>query len=222
LRNDSVDRLIVNIGGIANVTWLPANAETSDVIAFDCGPGNVLLDSIARRYFGKPFDENGAIARSGKIDPDLLDKFLSQPYFKNLPPKSTGRELFSENFLDVLNQKIAAGKLLAEDALATLTELTTLTILQSFEFLHPKTREVEIIVSGGGAFNNYLLERMKANAASNASIHSSDVFDIPAKAKEAIAFAFFAHAFVEEIQIHLPKTTGASRRTTLGTLSRGK
>ncbi len=222
LRSDSVDRLIVNIGGIANVTWLPAKAETSDVIAFDCGPGNMLLDSIAQRYFGKPFDENGDIARSGKIDRMLLDEFLSHPYFKKLPPKSTGREMFSEKFLDSLEKNIAAGKLLAEDALATLTELTAVTILRSFEFLNPKTREVEIIVSGGGAFNNYLLERMKANAASNASISSSDAFGIPAKAKEAIAFAFFAHAFIEAIPIHLPSTTGASRRTTLGALSRGK
>jgi anhydro-N-acetylmuramic acid kinase len=222
LRSDSMDRLIVNIGGIANVTWLPANAQTSDVIAFDCGPGNMLLDSITQRYFGKPYDENGDIARSGKIDRDLLEEFLSNPYFKNPPPKSTGRELFSEQFLNDLNQKIASGQLLPEDALATLTELTALTILQSFEFLHPKTREVEIIVSGGGAFNNYLLERMNANAASNGGIHLSDAFGIPAKAKEALAFAFFAYAFVEGISIHLPLTTGASRQTTLGSLSRGK
>jgi anhydro-N-acetylmuramic acid kinase len=228
LRSDSTDRLIVNIGGIANVTWLPsmiahaAHADASDVIAFDSGPGNMLLDSITWRYFGKPFDENGDIARTGKIDRDLLDTFLSNPYFATPPPKSTGRELFSEHFLGDLNDKISTGKLLSQDALATLTELTAISILRSFEFLQPKTREVEIIVSGGGAFNNYLFERMKTNAPQHANIRSSDDFGIPAKAKEAIAFAFFAHAFVEAIPIHLPKTTGASRQTTLGSLSRGK
>ncbi len=222
LQSDSADRLIVNIGGIANVTWLPAHAESKDVIAFDCGPGNMLLDSFTRKYFGKSFDENGNIARSGKIDRNMLDEFLSNPYFKTPPPKSTGRELFSEHFLDGLNAKIADGKLLAHDALATLTELTAISIMRSFDFLNPKSSEVEIIVSGGGAFNNYLLERMKANASQHASISSSDAFGIPAKAKEAIAFAFFAQAFVEAIPIHLPKTTGASRQTTLGSLSRGK
>jgi anhydro-N-acetylmuramic acid kinase len=222
LRSDSTDRLIVNIGGIANVTWLRANAQANDVIAFDCGPGNMLLDYISQRYFGKPFDENGEIARTGKIDRAVLDEFLSNPYFKTPPPKSTGRELFSENFLDNLNKKIAAGKVFPQNALATLTELTALTITQSFDFLQPKTHDVEMIVSGGGAFNNYLLERMKANAQPYASISSSDTFGIPAKAKEAIAFAFFAHAFIEQIPIHLPNTTGASRRTSLGSLSRGK
>ena len=222
LQNDTTDRLIVNIGGIANVTWLPARAKDTDVIAFDCGPGNMLLDSIAQRYFGKPFDANGDIARSGKIDRDVLDEFLSNPYFKTLPPKSTGRELFSESFLGNLNRKIAAGKLFPQDTLASLTELTAITILRSFDFLKRKTQEAEIIVSGGGAFNTFLLERMNTNALPHTSIHSSDAFGIPPKAKEAIAFAFFAHAFVESIPIHLPSTTGASRRTTLGTLSKGK
>jgi anhydro-N-acetylmuramic acid kinase len=222
LRSDTIDRLIVNIGGIANITWLPARAKDIDVIAFDCGPGNMLLDFMTRRYFGKPFDENGDIARSGKIDRDLLEELLSNPYFKTPPPKSTGRELFSEKFLDSLNKEIAAGKLFAQDALATLTEFTAISILRSFDFLTRQTQEAEIIVSGGGAFNNYLVERMKMNALQHTSICLSDAFGIPAKAKEAIAFAFFAHAFVASIPIHLPSTTGASRRTTLGTLSRGK
>jgi anhydro-N-acetylmuramic acid kinase len=222
LRSNSTDRLIVNIGGIANVTWLPANATPMDVIAFDCGPGNMLLDSITHRYFGKSFDENGDMARSGKIDRELLDEFLSNPYFATPPPKSTGRELFSENFLGGVHEKIASGKFLPEDALATLTELTAISILRSFNFLKRKSQHAEIIVSGGGAFNHYLIERMNANALPDASIFSSDAFGIPAKAKEAIAFAFFAHAFVEAIPIHLPSTTGALRQTTLGSLSRGK
>ncbi len=222
LASDANERLIVNIGGIANVTWLPAHADAGDVIAFDSGPGNMLLDSIARRYFGKPFDENGEIGRSGEINEDLLAKFLSHPYFNTPPPKSTGRELFSELFLSDLHREIAAGKLLPEDALATLTELTALSIMRSLDLARRKTQDVEIIVSGGGALNKYLLERMKANASPHASICSSDAYGIPSKAKEAIAFAFFARAFVEEIRIHLPKTTGASRQTALGSLSRGK
>ncbi len=228
LHSDTTDRLIVNIGGIANVTWLPCMIDDArmgdhtDIIAFDCGPGNMLLDALAQRYFGKPFDENGAIARSGTIDRTILDEFLSNPYFKKPPPKSTGRELFSETFLANVNDNITSGKLRAEDALATLAELTARSILQSFDFIRTSSQNVEVIVSGGGAFNNYLLERIKKNASLNASISSSDDFGIPAKAKEAIAFAFFAKAFIEGLPIHLPATTGASRQTTLGSLSRGK
>jgi anhydro-N-acetylmuramic acid kinase len=204
------------------VTWLPAHAKDTDVIAFDCGPGNMLLDSITRRYFGKSFDNNGNIARSGKIDFNILDESLSNPYFKTSPPKSTGRELFSESFLGNIHEKIATGKLLPENALVSLTELTAISILRSFDFLKRKAQEAEIIVSGGGAFNTFLLERMNANALEHMIIQSSDTFGIPPKAKEAIAFAFFAYAFVESIPIHLPSTTGATRRTTLGTLSKGK
>jgi anhydro-N-acetylmuramic acid kinase len=222
LVSDSVDRLIVNIGGIANVTWLPAQSMPGDVIAFDSGPGNMLLDATTRRYFGKPFDENGDTARSGKIDSDLLEEFLSHPYFTVPPPKSTGRELFSESFLEDLNQKIANGKLAPEDALATLTELTARSILKSFDFFPSSSSRIEIIVSGGGAFNKFLLDRLRSNAPESAGILTSDDVGIPAKTKEAIAFAFFARAFVESITIHLPSTTGASHRTVLGSLSKGK
>jgi anhydro-N-acetylmuramic acid kinase len=222
LVSDSVDRLIVNIGGIANVTWLPKHAKPGEVVAFDSGPGNMLLDATTRRYFGKPFDENGDIARSGKIDNDLLEEFLSHPYFALPPPKSTGRELFSERFLENLNNKIAEGKLAPEDALSTLTELTARSILKSFDVLTSSSSHIEIIVSGGGAFNEYLLDRLRCNAPDNASILISDAVGIPAKAKEAVAFAFFACAFVESIAIHLPSTTGASHPTVLGSLSKGK
>ncbi len=222
LVSNSVDRLIVNIGGIANVTWLPKHAKPGEVIAFDSGPGNMLLDATTRRYFGKPFDANGNIARSGSIDTDLLEEFLSHPYFAVPPPKSTGRELFSERFLENLNEKIVKGKLAPEDALTTLTELTARSILKSFDVLPLSAGHIEIIVSGGGALNEYLLDRLRINAPESASILTSDAVGIPEKAKEAIAFAFFARAFVESISIHLPVTTGASHPTVLGSLSKGK
>lgn len=226
LRSETSDRLIVNIGGISNVTWLPANASAEDVIAFDTGPGNMLLDAIARRYFDKPFDESGEIARSGTIDQNLLDEFLSHPYFAMRPPKSTGRELFSENFLRSLHDTIVLGKLSPNDALATLTELTARSIMKCFEFLQPRANVTEIIVSGGGAFNQFLLDRVNIAAETSSvstsfRITTSDTYGIPAKAKEAIAFAFFAKAFIEEIPIHLPSTTGATRQKILGSLSCG-
>lgn len=222
LRSDDADRLIVNIGGIANVTWLPAHAEANAVIAFDTGPGNMLLDFITQKYFDRPYDENGKLARSGRIDRELLDELLSHPFFKSRPPKSTGHELFSEKFLDRITHSIASGKILPVDALATLTEFTACSIMQSFEFLQSKSDKLEIIISGGGTFNMFLLERLSANAPAPMAIKTSDAFGIPSKAKEAIAFAFFTRAFIEEIPIHLPTTTGATKRVSLGSLSRGK
>ena len=220
LRSKNVARLIVNIGGIANVTWLERNASPNNVIAFDSGPGNMLLDSVARHYFDLPFDFNGSLAREGKIDEGLLAELLSHPYFALRPPKSTGRELFSEQFLAVTHEKIANGIISRKDALATLAELTARSIAMSVNWTNGKNQPLEMIVSGGGAMNKYLMERIEANAP-NARIASSELFSIPVNAKEAIAFAFFAKAFVEEIPVHLPATTGASRATVLGSMSRG-
>jgi len=220
LRSEQTDRLIVNIGGIANVTWLPRNAKSNDVIAFDSGPGNMLIDSLMRKYFDRPFDERGEIARSGKIDEDLLATLLSHPYFSTSPPKSTGRELFSEEFLSVVHRMISESVLSTHDAVATITELTGMSIAGSLRFVKAEQRDIEIVVSGGGAYNEYMMERIALHAAP-ARVHSSDAFGIPANTKEAIAFAFFAKAFVEEIRIHLPATTGARHATLLGSLSRG-
>jgi anhydro-N-acetylmuramic acid kinase len=224
LRSNAMDRLVVNIGGIANVTWLPKNAREEEVAAFDSGPGNMLLDWIATHYFHRPFDHNGELARSGAIDEALLSELLSHPYFKTTPPKSTGRELFSEQFLETVNQKISSGGLSPENALATLTELTARSLVNSLDFVGPKSERVEVIVSGGGAFNPYLLERISMNAARHSRpiiLSSSEDHGIPPKAKEAMAFAFFAKAFIENMPIHLPSTTGARRRVVLGSLSRG-
>ncbi len=220
LRSDTTDRLLVNIGGIANVTWLPRGAREEDIVAFDCGPGNMLMDSVARRYFNADFDKDGIHAEHGKINEELVSALLSNPYFDQPPPKSTGRELFSDAMLKRIHGNIAGKHINAWDALSTLTEVTARAIARSLEWVGAKASPVEIIVSGGGAFNTYLLERIAANAP-NASVVTSDTYGIPPQAKEAIAFAFFAKAFIENIPIHLPKTTGAKRKVILGSLSRG-
>jgi anhydro-N-acetylmuramic acid kinase len=219
LRSEDSSRLVVNIGGIANVTWIPKSAAADDVVAFDTGPGNMMIDALAQKYFRVPFDRDGELARSGTIDEVLLEELLSNPYFKLPPPKSTGRELFGENFLRRVYERIEQNLLQPKDAIATVTELTTRSIAQCFNFVHAAP-PIEIIVSGGGARNTYLMERLRASI-TNARVASSDVFGIPSNAKESIAFAFFAKAFVERIAIHLPQTTGAAHRTALGSLSRG-
>jgi anhydro-N-acetylmuramic acid kinase len=225
LRSETSDRATLNIGGIANITWLPKGATENSVVAFDTGPGNMLLDFVSRRCFGEPFDRGGAHARSGKIVEGLLEEMLRHPYFAAVPPKTTGRELFGEQFVARMLQRIDHDELRREDALATLTELTARSVAESFRFTSSRrvgddrASTFDLIMSGGGARNAFLVERLIA-CAPNARVVSSDTFDIPVSAKEAMAFAFFAKAFLEEIPIHLPRTTGARAHATLGTLAK--
>jgi anhydro-N-acetylmuramic acid kinase len=219
LRSDSVDRATLNIGGIANITWLPKNATIDDVVAFDTGPGNMLIDFLAQKHYGVPFDRDGKFASEGEVLKIELDRLLSHPYFKAQPPKTTGRELFGEKFIEGGLTNFEQSGYRREDAIATVTELTARSIGDALYAISKKN--FELIVSGGGAYNKFLMQ-MIAFQLPNARVVSSDSVGIPANAKEAIAFAFFAKAFIEEIPVHLPKTTGASARVMLGSLSRSK
>lgn len=219
LCSTTIDRATLNIGGIANITWLAKSGSVNDVAAFDTGPGNMLIDLLANRLFGEPYDRNGDHARNGRILEPELQTLLSHPYFSTLPPKTTGRELFGERFIAQMVDAIAKGTLTAEDAIASVTELTARSIADALDGITRST--FELIVSGGGAHNAFLMERLAMHLP-NASIMTSDRFEIPANAKESIAFAFFAKALVEELPIHLPRTTGASARVMLGSLSRSK
>ncbi|MDP4198214.1 MAG: anhydro-N-acetylmuramic acid kinase [Bacteroidota bacterium] len=220
LKSDTLDRATLNIGGIANITWLPKGASIEDVIAFDTGPGNMLLDLTSRRYLDEPFDRNGEHAREGSINDHMLRELLDCAYFAMAPPKTTGREVFGEAFISPIMKSIGTREITVDDALATLTELTARSVAQSFRFVG-SAGPFELVVSGGGIRNILLMERLSVNLP-QAHIVSSDVFGISASAKEAIAFAFFAKAFLEELPIHLPRTTGAHSRATLGTLAKAR
>ena len=231
LRSTSCDRLIVNIGGISNVTWLKKkasekNSNADDVIAFDCGPGNMMIDALAKKYLDEDFDESGKAAREGVVDKSLLSEYLRHPFFNLLPPKSTGRELFGAEFLSSLIESVETKRLTPQDAIATITELTARSIANSLVFTgrnedsSSESSQLEVIVSGGGARNTYLMERLQSLLPS-ARVMTSDEIGIPSEAKEAIAFAYFAKSFIENISIHLPGTTGARKRLILGSLSRG-
>jgi anhydro-N-acetylmuramic acid kinase len=223
LKSDEVNRICLNIGGIGNITFLPAKAQEEDVIAFDTGPGNMIIDALMLAFFGKPFDEGGAIAKSGNINEKFLSELLSDQYFIQTPPKSTGRELFGEIYVSKFKTVVNKNTLSKEDALATATELTARTIAASLEFLPKQTLEsylTEIIASGGGVKNDFLCQRIK-ELLPNVKFRTSDEAGIPSQAKEALAFAWFAKAFLENEVIHLPGTTGASRKSILGSLSKG-
>jgi anhydro-N-acetylmuramic acid kinase len=223
-RSDDQNRILLNIGGIANMTFLPAGGNEESVIAFDTGPGNMVIDELSKELLETPFDEAGSIARNGKIDEDMLLELLKDEYFKRIPPKSTGRELFSGEYSDELKKKVFRGAIFADDAIATATELTARTITDAMSFLPTeklKTHPTEIIASGGGVKNIFLCERLQ-ELMPGIPFRSSDEVGIPSQAKEALAFAWFAKAFLDNEYIHLPGTTGAKRKILLGSLSKGK
>jgi anhydro-N-acetylmuramic acid kinase len=197
-------RIALNIGGIANITVIPANANLEDVIAFDTGPGNMLMDAVA-----PPFDRDGELARAGKVNAALLERLLADPYYERAPPKTSGREQYGDEFVRRTNIDIA-----------TATELTARTIALAIG-RYPATREV--IVSGGGAHNGYLMERIGAlvRARVTASVTTSAEFGIDVDAKEAILFAVLAYETFHRRAGNLPSATGARKPMILGKVSRG-
>ena len=193
-------RIALNIGGIANITVIPANAKPEDVIAFDTGPGNMVMDAVA-----PPFDRDGAKARAGQVNVALLERLLADPYYHRDPPKASGREQYGDEFVHRSNIDIA-----------TATELTARTIALAIG-RYPATREV--IVSGGGAHNGYLMERLAALV--HARVTTSAEFGIGVDTKEAILFAVLAYETFQGRAGNLPSATGARKPMILGKISRG-
>jgi anhydro-N-acetylmuramic acid kinase len=215
LHSPEKDRLVTNIGGITNVTYIPKSGDHDQVIAYDTGPGNMIIDTLAQRWFDRPYDNDGEIAKSGRVNEDVLQSFLAHPYFVLDPPKSTGRELINSDFLPRFSHLLNA--IPAEDLVATATELTARTLSDASNKLG---MPVELVLSGGGAKNGYLVERIQAQLQHGSSVVLSHELGIDAQAKESIAFAFFAKARIDEQLIHLPKTTGALRKILLGSVAK--
>jgi anhydro-N-acetylmuramic acid kinase len=199
-RHPEHERVALNIGGIANITVIPANASSADVIAFDTGPGNMVMDAVA-----PPFDRDGERARAGEVNAALLDRLLADPYYDRVPPKSCGREQFGAEFVREAGIDIA-----------TATELTARSIALAIG-RYPNTREV--IVSGGGAHNRYLMERLSALV--RARVTTSAEFRIGVDSKEAILFALLAYQTYHGCAGNLPSATGARKPMILGKISRG-
>lgn len=203
-----VNRIILNIGGIANITWLPADAQ-EPVLGFDTGPGNTLLDQWIMQNRGERYDSDGEWAASGQVNAELLKHFLTDEYFSKAPPKSTGREHFHRAWLE---QRLT-GKLSAPDVQATLAELTTRSIIQALNFLPAKADE--IYVCGGGSHNRYLLARLQGQAP-NIPIATTAALGLDPDWVEAVAFAWLAHRTLAGETGNLPSVTGASHAVILG------
>ncbi len=210
------DRVVLNLGGIANVTLLRKGAAPSEAIAFDTGPGNMLIDALVRRRTGgeKAFDRDGAFAAAGRVDAALLEAMLDDEYFMRRPPKTTGRERFGEQFL-AQHEALLCG-ISIEDAAATLAELTAASVADAIgrEGL-PMAR---VIVSGGGSRNPSMLERLAARLP-RTRVETSDAMGIPADAKEAVAFAVLGYETLRGRPANIPTATGARRAVVLGSIA---
>jgi len=215
-RSPTASRVLQNIGGIANLTYLPAGCGLDDLVAFDTGPGNMIIDAAAGRYAGLSHDVDGALARSGKPDKALLETLLRHPYYGRKPPKSTGREVFGAGYASEVFSLADAKGLSSADTVATVTELTVESIAQAYE--HHLTGPIdEVYVSGGGSKNPYLVERLRLRLA--APVHDYSRLGCPSEAKEALLMALLANEHLMGTPCNVQAATGAARMVVLGYLT---
>lgn len=205
-------RVVVNLGGIANLTVLPKTGQGA-VCGFDSGPGNTLMDGWAAEHLQAPRDENGAWARSGRTNPALLDRLLADPYFAQTPPKSTGQEYFSRAWLDRHLENLEPRP---EDVQASLCELTSLSVVEAIKRHAPGTQRA--LLCGGGVHNGYLRERIEALAP--CPVAGTDTLGLHPDWVEAMAFAWLARQTLTGLPGNLPEVTGAERPVVLGGLYR--
>jgi anhydro-N-acetylmuramic acid kinase len=202
------DRAIVNIGGIANVTWLPG--DNTAITGFDTGPGNTLMDQWVQRHQGSHYDQDGAWAAGGTVSLPLLERMLTDPYFFRTPPKSTGREMFN---LEWIASKLT-DQLSAQDVQSTLAELTAVTIADALFRLVPQPPH-EVYLCGGGAHNRDLVRRLQHRLGA-ITLANSDVLGLHPDWVEASAFAWLAHQTLSGHPGNVPSVTGARHAVVLG------
>ena len=218
-RDRRAGRIVQNIGGIANLTAIPARAKPEDVLAFDTGPGNMVIDQLTQRLVGQPYDRNGEIASRGHILQPLLEGLLRNPYFKRKPPKTAGREEFGREYVRIMVSR--HGRAASADLVATATALTAHSIARAIKsFVLPRAGYRDFVVSGGGSRNRTLM-RMLAEETSRLGLklRSSDDFGVPSQAKEAVAFALLAYQTWHGQPGNIPSATGAERPAVLGKIS---
>lgn len=219
------NRILQNIGGIGNLTFIPADARTEEVIAFDTGPGNMLIDQLMESLFKKKYDRDGHTAKRGKALDGVIQKILLGPYFQEAPPKSSGREQFGREFCQHFTQacKKAGGS--AEDTIATATALTAESVLLAFtRFVQPrlKSKTTEYVLAGGGTRNPVLVSMLRERLEpTGCKVLLSEEIGLPAQAKEAAAFALLAWQTWHRQPSNIPTATGAAKAVILGEVCYG-
>lgn len=216
-------RVLQNIGGIGNLTAIPAGAAEDKLIAFDTGPGNMVIDTLMAQLFGKKYDRNGRAATRGSVLESVIAAILHEPYFKKRPPKSAGREQFGAAFTAAFFKACHEAGGNAEDAIATATALTVESIALAFDsFVQPRVGNapVDFIVSGGGARNSALMAMLRRRLEPHGcNVIASDAAGLPSQAKEAMAFALLAWQTWHRLPGNIPSATGASRPIILGEIA---
>jgi anhydro-N-acetylmuramic acid kinase len=230
-RSAKVSRMLLNLGGIANLTAIPAGAGIDGVMAFDTGPGNMVIDACMRRLYEREFDKGGVVARSGRVLRDVVETILKEGYFSSLPPKSCGREQFGEAFVSrfIALCRKADGDVRDEDVVATATGLTRTSIVDAYRrFVWGHVGQaaplspVEFVVAGGGAKNAALMGMLREGLESlKVKVRTMEELGIPAQAKEGVAFALLAWLSWNGLPGNVPTATGARRAVVLGKVSRG-
>lgn len=209
-----IPRAIQNIGGIGNVTVL---SQDCDTFAFDTGPGNMLIDYFSKKLFDVSFDKDGEFASQGRVDEQWLQCLLREPYYDKIPPKSTGRELFNNDYAEKIFLNAPKQKC---DVIATVTMLTARTISEAYQkFVLPKTPIKEIVLGGGGAYNKTLIKYLNECFSQQISIKTHSDFGIDDKVKESLAFALLGFCTINKKFNNVPTCTGAKKRVIMGIVS---
>src|SRR5579864_6144302 len=220
-RDPKIGRIVQNIGGIANLTAIPAGSGPGRVLAFDTGPGNMVIDAVMEKLFGRAFDRGGKIAATGMVLEPVLRDVLKRKFFRAKPPKTAGREEFGREFVSDFLARCEGFR--KEDVVATATALTGRSIgdaLRRFVIRKPSDSFAEMILSGGGAQNATLVSMLAESLAPlGIQLRSSDEFGIPSQAKEAVAFALLAYETWNRRPSNVPSATGAKRAAVLGKIS---
>jgi anhydro-N-acetylmuramic acid kinase len=218
-RSKNKGRIVQNIGGITNLTAIPADGMPSDIMAFDTGPGNMVIDRLMQMLFKKNYDSRGNIARKGTILQSVLEKSLDSAYFKLKPPKTAGREEFGSKYAEAFFRR--CGRAAKADVIATATALTVASMAQALKrFVLERGNYREWVVSGGGTKNTALMDMLKKEAENlGLWLRHSDDFGIPSQAKEAVAFALLAYQTFNGLPGNVPSATGAKRAAVLGKIS---
>jgi len=214
--SDKVNRGLLNIGGISNITILKKGGKAKNVFGFDTGPGNMLIDSLMRKYFNKEYDKDSRIAFKGKINGNLLKKLIGTDIFlKQKPPKSSGREYFGKYFLpDILNEFNTIPR---EDFISTVTEYTAYSVHYNYKkFIEKRIKINELFVSGGGAHNPMIMMSLQRYFGDMIKVKKVGLLGIDSDAKEAICFAVLANETLSGNPANIPLVTGAIRETILG------
>jgi anhydro-N-acetylmuramic acid kinase len=217
-RDAKIGRVALNIGGIGNVTVIPAGPKPEKVFAFDTGPGNMIIDALMQRFSNgkETFDNNAAFATSGRVSPELLNTLIRDPYLRVRPPKSAGREQYGEAYTEKLVAWARRHSLRPADLVRTATVFTALSIVDAWHrFIAPRAKIKQLIVAGGGAHNPLIMAQLAAGLR-DVDVTTSAALGVPEDGKEAFAFAILAYETFHRRPGNLPSATGAKRKSILG------